>query len=396
MVMRAKVRTGNQMNRELIRRREQDPEWQEAWYGWGRGHVDLTNAEKYPQVFTAIPITGQAALFRYITTNLGLGRETYEQVIGPVPEDMGDEAIQFHNARVFLPAGASKRSLTAAMKTLEHVYQNLNAKGLSDVMTGDIRFMPLGKNVGGTYNMGNGDMQVSPKIKDSGQTIYSLLHEYGHKYMEEGGRRDEIVAKYEDLQLEGEGHMPNLDTATAIQDAVSRIQPGLRLTYTGRGRLAKDREHVVKSVSGGKAYVALAASPERVLYSIPARGLLNPKKFQLQGDIELPLETDKWNDRSDQWFVTPYAETNEQEWWAELFAFYTMGNLSGEPAAWIQQFLTGKQQIAATVGSNEGEVNSDSEMPPVANQGEEGNAQWDWTDPYHNSGAENAVNSRTP
>jgi len=51
-----------------------------------------------------------------------------------------------------------------------------------------------------------------------------------------------------------------------------------------------------------------------------------------------------------------------------------------------------------TVGGNEGEVNSDDDTPrpPPQHGNEEGNASWDWTDPYHSSGAENAVMSRTP
>lgn len=51
-----------------------------------------------------------------------------------------------------------------------------------------------------------------------------------------------------------------------------------------------------------------------------------------------------------------------------------------------------------TVGSNDGEVNSedDQPLPPPQHGNEEGNASWDWTDPYHSSGEQNAVMSRTP
>lgn len=54
--------------------------------------------------------------------------------------------------------------------------------------------------------------------------------------------------------------------------------------------------------------------------------------------------------------------------------------------------------VEETVGSNAGEQNSEDEkpLPPPKHGSEEGNASWDWTDPYHSSGEENAVMSRTP
>ena len=56
------------------------------------------------------------------------------------------------------------------------------------------------------------------------------------------------------------------------------------------------------------------------------------------------------------------------------------------------------KKLTDNVGSNDGEVNNDDEKEwagPIHGD-EEGNAGWDWTDPYHSSGEENAVNSKTP
>ena len=72
-------------------------------------------------------------------------------------------------------------------------------------------------------------------------------------------------------------------------------------------------------------------------------------------------------------------------------------NRSGEPAAWMQSMLHGNT-TTETVGGNDGTIDSedDQPIPPPEHGDEEGNASWDWTDPYHGSGAENAVMSRTP
>lgn len=60
--------------------------------------------------------------------------------------------------------------------------------------------------------------------------------------------------------------------------------------------------------------------------------------------------------------------------------------------------VSSKKKLKATVGGNEGELNSDDDepRPPPEARDEEGHAGWDWTDPYHTSGTTNAVLSGTP
>lgn len=57
-----------------------------------------------------------------------------------------------------------------------------------------------------------------------------------------------------------------------------------------------------------------------------------------------------------------------------------------------------KRKLNATVGGNAGEKNSedDEPRPPPISRDQEGSVSWDWTDPYHSSGSENAVLSNTP
>jgi len=50
-----------------------------------------------------------------------------------------------------------------------------------------------------------------------------------------------------------------------------------------------------------------------------------------------------------------------------------------------------------TVGGNDGEISSEGDPMPEPERGnDEGKPEWDWTDPYHSSGTENAVMSNTP
>lgn len=408
VVVRAKVRTGNQMNRELIRRREQDEQWQTAWYGWGRGHVDLNLLQQYPQVFSFKKLTGQAAFYRYMTTDIGMDRSTYEQVIGPAPEDMGDEAVNFHGARLFLPTNMSKRGIQAATNTLEAVYQHLADSGTGFLFAdSDIRFKRLPSNIGGNYDPNTGDMNVNPNIKNPPQTIYSLLHEFGHMlYYEYFGvnTRKEIADKFEDIKLEGEGYAGNVDYFMQLQDAMEKIEAGMPIVYKGRKQAWKRMgDMVVKhtGMHGDIPSVWIDRAAGGPAGRVALQNALNPKMWQLPVDINLEKPSE-FTRKTDDWFPTHYSENaprnnlEGEEWFAELFAFHSLGNLGGEPNAWVSSVIKPyrKQQLAATVGSNEGDVNND--MPPVAHGDEEGNASWDWTDPYHSSGAENAVMSRTP
>lgn len=113
-------------------------------------------------------------------------------------------------------------------------------------------------------------------------------------------------------------------------------------------------------------------------------------------DLAPPERKPKHTVVSDDWFPSQYSETDHHEWWAELYAFYTIGNLRGEPAQWMKGMLHGNTM--ETVGGNEGELNSDDEhdRPPPISRDQEGNVGWDWTDPYHGSGEQNAVLSNTP
>ena len=55
-------------------------------------------------------------------------------------------------------------------------------------------------------------------------------------------------------------------------------------------------------------------------------------------------------------------------------------------------------EVDETVGSNDGEMNQDDEQDwdGQTHGDEEGAPSWDWTDPYHSSGHENAVLSNKP
>lgn len=349
-------------------------------------------------------LNGRSRIFKYLTTDIGLPASIYNDHFGETPEMDEGEFTQFHNARLIVPDTIKPASLKAAIKILEAVYQHLDSAGEIDVFGGDIRFAKLPRNVAGEYSPSTHDITVNQNLNAANMSgLFTLLHEYAHKKMFELMTPEavkEIENKFADLQHSGESHAEDIDFVSEVHAAIEQLHPGLLLTYTGRQQQYKQNpNYVIKELTpDGYANLAWADAPDTVRVKYPVGNLFNLKKWKADGiDLTPPERKPQHEAKSSDWFPSDYSQTNYKEWWAELYPFYVLGNLRGEPAAWMQSMLHGNT-TTETVGGNDGEISSedDQPIPPPAHGDEEGNAGWEWTDPYHGSGAENAVMSRTP
>ena len=357
---------------------------------------------------TVTELTGRPRIFKYVTTDLGLPVVIYDAVFGERPEEMGeDDFTPFHNARLFVPDNMRKRNYDAAIVTLENMYQHLDQAGEIDVFGGDIRFIPMASNIGGQYDVDHQTITINQGINKSESNVFSLLHEFGHKKMfalMSDEARKAIKQKHSEVRRGGHTYGEDIDYVSAVMDAVSQFEVGQNITYIGRRKdYKRNPDYVINGIFKDSetqtvmAKLANANDPSFVRVNYPMHGLLNPKKWKAEGmDLTPPVRKPKHEIKSDDWFPTQYSETDADEWWAELYAFHTMGNLHGEPAQWMKDMLHGNTN--ETVGGNEGELNSDDPQPrPEPERGnEEGRPEWEWTDPYHGSGRQNAVISRTP
>ena len=351
-----------------------------------------------------VELNGRPRIYKYLTTDLGLPEQVYLDTFGAPPEMGEDEFVQFHNARLFLPDTMKPNNIKAANEILGSVYQLLDKAGEVEVFGGDIRFIKLPHYTAGQYSVTNDNIVANQSMKGANaESVYTMLHEYGHKKMHTSMDRaavEEIDTKYDELIQSGETYMQDIDYATAVHHAISQFQIGQQLHYRGRQKqYARDPDYVIKSIDKNKASasLAIASDPSRVVVEYPLTMFLNPRKWETAGmDLTPPKEKPKSQVKTDNWFPTEYSQTDSHEWWAEMYSFYILGNLGGEPAAWMKGMLHGNTM--ETVGGNDGEISSedDQPVPPPAHGDEEGNASWEWTDPYHSSGTENAVLSNTP
>ncbi|GAG08207.1 unnamed protein product, partial [marine sediment metagenome] len=266
--------------------------------------------------------------------------------------DMGEgDFMPFHNARLFLPDNMSKRGRENAISVLEGVYQKLEKADETATFGGDIHFASgMASNVGGLYDTINKDIKVNPRISRSDENVFSLLHEYGHKRMYEQmseAQHQEIKEQFLELRRSGESHMEDIDYASAVQDVLDRLQPGTEVNYIGREKRRKNDPHYqVKSINMYKGQLAIILTrPTRNNDTVDiayAHNFLDPKKWSIPTlGTERPKQKEKWQVHSDEWFPSQYSETSWHEWWAEMYAFYTHGNLGGDPAAWMKGMLRG-------------------------------------------------------
>jgi hypothetical protein len=347
-------------------------------------------------------LNGRSRIFKYLTTDLGLPASIYNDHFGETPEMDEAEFTQFHNARLIVPDTIKPASLKAAIKILELVYQYLDKAGEVDVFGGVIRFAKLPRTTAGEYSPSTHDITVNQNLNAANMSgLFTLLHEYAHKKMFELMTPEavkEIENKFSDLEHSGESHSNDIDFTSAVYAAIEQLQPGLQLTYIGRQQQYKQNpNYVIKEITPGYANLAQADEPDTVRVKYPVGNLFNPKKWKAEGvDLTPPMRKPQHEAKSSDWFPSDYSQTNYKEWWAELYPYYILGNLSGEPAAWMQGMLHGNT-TTETVGSNDGEISSEGDpMPPPQRGDEEGKPEWEWTDPYHSSGTENAVLSNTP
>jgi len=301
--------------------------------------------KNYPKVFKIIPLNGKANIFKTLTTDLGMPVPLYEQLFGEIPEDLGEEHYtDFHGARVFIPDNTRAANQKAMIDVLESLFQYLKASGFGFLFKGDIRFHRLPGRKIGVYYPKTGDMVIQPSVKKSKLVIYTLIHEFAHKFwyefMDEAARI-KVKEKYTELKRAGISHDSSGSShSKAKAELAKNIQPGMEFVYKGRKKAFKKwGEFVIKSVDGEKFWAAPTERPDITAMS-GSIGIFisNPSRWELKGlelSKEEPTGAEGYDTETEQWFPTPYSETQDEEWWAEIFTFFILDTLKGEPEVFM-------------------------------------------------------------
>ena len=325
-------------------------EFLQLWSNIGNARqdsVDLRAMSQFPGVFKVAELYGRDRIFKYITTDLRMPQQVFVKHFGEVP-DMGEEHfVKFHDARVFIPDNARAASKKAMMNVLETLFQHLRANGFGFLFHGDIRFIQLVGNRIGTYNVITKEMNIVPKVKNSKEVIYTLLHEFAHKYWFEymdQEARVKVRQKFGELMRGDTRHKADTSSHDAtIADLRANLEPGMQLDYTGRKRdFKRYSPFVIKEITkdGFLRLASVADEMEFVRVKAPIAALLTNRwsvPSLEEGGFEKPEPLTKYDMESDQWFPTKYSMVEDEEWFAEIMAFFLLDHLHGEPEEFLHE-----------------------------------------------------------
>jgi len=318
--------------------------------------------ELFPQIFKVVQIPTKAKLFHYLSTQ-GMSAGVFKDYFGSVPEKSEEHAEQIDNASVYFPANMRPKRKQMLRQFLHTAHEILQRNGLGHLFAGQIVFTPLrGKHIG-NWHPDTGQMRIKPDTTNDRSNLFTLLHEYGHKFLDtELGGQEAVKGEFI-RAIQAGHHHERLDLLRNVRQAAEEIvKPGLRIEKLGRNTRGMTRGaswEVVRVIpwidkdTATKRFQAARIGDDGRLMSTggisgPVVGLLDRKTWKLLNPDRVPPELPDLSDiggfkarlTSDKWFPTPYSETNADEWWAELFAIYMLGNLHGEPAEFVRQMLS--------------------------------------------------------
>lgn len=206
-------------------------------------------------------------------------------------------------------------------------------------------------------SFGNGVVLVDPSSGYQAVTLTVLMHELWH-WLEDrypdlqkkvGAKRREIQMRDNEKFRNATGGVRNLPRPDSLFRFERIIDPaeliGKKVTFTVTGRATDavgtimswsassqtfatktDEEHIAVVKKGGKIGTI------RPVVNIPARSLV-------MGWSKIIGGPDPHKIAQSQWSVTEYSHTNDREFGAELFAWWSTSRLTGEPAAFMDDLL---------------------------------------------------------
>ncbi len=309
---------------------------------------NIQNLGESPEVFKISIVEGREKIFKVMTTDLRMPLPVYEKYFGEIPDLGEDHFIKFNGARVFIPDNMRAATRKRMLSILEELFQILKSFGFGFLFHGDIRFIKLDGNTAGLYMVKHKTMSIQPFVKKNSGVIYTLLHEFTHKYwyeyMDEKARL-KVKQKYNELRKNGVGHIEDSgDFDAAKANVVDSIKVGTPVEYVGRKQVFKRIKYfTIGSIAGNgdwSAYATMDPDKQPRVSGGPAV-FLNKKWKILDTSVNIVQweSKDKYEDDQDQWFPTKYSMTNAEEWWAELMSFYFSEKLTGDPFDFINEVL---------------------------------------------------------
>lgn len=290
--------------------------------------------QQFPEYFRQTVLDGRPAIYRTLTTDLKMPEGAFRRYFGEPPElTHGEHYEPFHNARLFFPETMRATRQKALLAMLGECYDVLTGAGLGAVFGCDVRFVQQKQSAAGLYYVNTDDMRIAPQAENSKSVVYTLLHEYGHRFFNRFASpetRKRVKDKYWELRIEGVRYVD--PQAAEKKEVRNKLQVGTKLRYTGKKRSLRaiGEFEVIPSNQFGK--IRLQGGDIK-LHGDPA--VFYSPDWQIIGDggdmalINPEQTSSKYDLVTAQWFPTPYSEKDFEEWFCECFAPFVLGHLEG-------------------------------------------------------------------
>jgi hypothetical protein len=304
------------------------------------------------QFITYHRITRTQAI-KIVTTDLKVPLSSAEKKFGTMPTQLTETEIKIGNSQLYFPEGARESNVKTLTNLVTNVYNDLKSHGLEKLFTHPIRFVKNLGNTLGYYAQLDKDIKIAYTASNDDRTVFTILHEYGHKYYYEFFNQQPAVKnKWRDLRQTGTSYKDS-DVSKTNDEQAKKLLAHLKVgdVLISKGRKYKG-EWIVTQISGTK--IALKQeSFDKDHTKLSVRNISGPATYFMTGDDWTSKNPDvatimKYSpavvqkhaiESTDAWFPTPYSETKPEEWFAELFAMHIAGKLKGEVESYMKELV---------------------------------------------------------
>lgn len=333
---------------------------------WPSAHLDFYYDKEF-FAFTKFESVDQ--FYNFCKTKNIMGDQTFKTVFGFVPQNTmdagGAQHIKVGDVDLWFTDTARASTQQAVVRIIALAKKWLEKRYLGSLLSGTIRVAAMKAKTLATYTPSDKNIRLnSAYVGKDGAALFALIHELGHHFHSDNDRKEEIDhairSKYIDLRRSEKFEFSPVDDSPLFDVIHDLIHvDGAQVIYNGKSgkhfkrgepvelkmdslvRLKRDKGieyqtlklHANNSSATFNINVAYLFSDNRFIFKIPGK---HDQTFDITS-----ASSEHWADdySSDQWFFTKYAETNHEEFFAELFAAHLLGKTKGKPDEWMSYII---------------------------------------------------------
>lgn len=276
-------------------------------------------------------------LFDLLVKKFGMGEQAFAKYFWPIDQHIVLADAKHEDTNIFFPSNLKEVRRIVLLHLIRRVDRYLSRKGFGYLIKkGKINFLKISSSKTlGYYDYVSRELRVDPASDNNDRVARTIAHELAHKlWYEYMSKDDHVKIDQQFWRLKSFGKTYKHD----IGDVTFAV--GQRLGYVGRKRTFKQNSPYmitkVETVGGKLKIYATSKNNEYSKIAGVPENFVNGN-WVLDGKI---IYKPEGVNKTDGWFVTAYAMTKTEEFFAELFAFYMLDLLHGEPFKWMEEILS--------------------------------------------------------